>query len=415
MPTARSQTASAVIGGKLFVAGGRGACPPCEPSDKLEVYDPATDSWDQTKAPMPVAAQEAGGAELNGKFYVAGGEYPSGINNQGRRLQVYDPITDKWTLEGLLPTPRTALGLASAHGRLYAISGLNPSGTVNLVEVYDPDSHAWTTRAPIPTPRAYPRPVSIGGTIYETGSGGSQNEPITTFEAYLTVCPGSNCYSAPPGLVGWWAGDGNTDDIARTNGGNFVGQAGFETGKDNLAFKLDGSSFITMGNPVPLNLNGNQLTIDGWVKPSVNLSAIYFGKTEPGSNDYLIVFGNGVHALLKTGRFETVVFGYADFPNSRARYIPPINQWTHLALTYDGNLMKLYADGALIGQERKSGNITADDVPFNIGGRAIDNGTGKFRGLIDEVEVFDRALSETEIQALFAAGGVRCKPQFNCS
>jgi len=46
---------------------------------------------------------------------------------------------------------------------------------------------------------------------------------------------------------------------------------------------------------------------------------------------------------------------------------------------------------------------------FNIGGRANDNGTGKFNGLIDEVEVFDLALSQTEIQGIFNAGAGRCR------
>jgi hypothetical protein len=48
-------------------------------------------------------------------------------------------------------------------------------------------------------------------------------------------------------------------------------------------------------------------------------------------------------------------------------------------------------------------------VPFNIGGRANDNGTGKFNGLIDEVQVFNRALSQTEIRGIFNAGAGQCK------
>ncbi len=69
--------------------------------------------------------------------------------------------------------------------------------------------------------------------------------------------------------------------------------------------------------------------------------------------------------------------------------IPTPGQWTHLALTYDGALIKLYANGVQVGQDTKTGNLDGSNSPFNIGGRA---GSLFFSGLIDEVDVFSRAL-----------------------
>jgi hypothetical protein len=193
------------------------------------------------------------------------------------------------------------------------------------------------------------------------------------------------------------------------------GNVTFAAGNVDQVFRFNGSSFVTMGNPPSLNLTGNQVTIDGWINPAVNGPAIYFGKTEHGLNDYLLLSGRSLCGMIRSSGSESVVLGYSDFPSNTTLFVPPIGQWTHIALTYDGSMIKLYANGALVGQESKTGNINGDDVPFDIGGRAIDNGTGKFNGLIDEVEVFDRALSQKEIQGIFDAGSAgKCKPRLNC-
>ena len=70
MPSTRYRAAGAVLGGKLYVAGGsvtsNGA-----PVDSLSVYDPASDTW-STKAPMPTARYGAVAAVLNDSLYVIG-------------------------------------------------------------------------------------------------------------------------------------------------------------------------------------------------------------------------------------------------------------------------------------------------------------------------------------------------------
>lgn len=416
MPTARSSMASAVIAGKLYVAGGRGPCPPCSGYDKLEIYDPVTDMWDTTKAPLPSAYTSPGGAALDGKFYVVGGVLTASeelVNPQ--RLAVYDPATNKWSLKSALGTPRGNIGLAAIHGQLYAIGGVTAIGSSSAVEAYDPASDQWLPKAPLPTPRILLQPVAIDGIIYVVGSGDSQGAPLAAVDAYTVVCPGSECSSPPPGLVGWWPGDGNAGDIAGFNPGSLVGDVKFEQGKVDQAFSLDGASFVSLGNKAPLNLVGTQMTMAGWIKPRVNSIAIYFGKTEYGTNPYLLLFSRGVSARLKSAGQEVPVHAFSDFPSNTKFYVPPIDEWTHVTLTYDGQQIKIYINGKLMGQAPKSGNIEGDDVPFNIGGRANDQGTGKFNGLIDEVELFNRPLSPEEIKAIFEAGSAgKCKPRKQC-
>jgi ABC-type phosphate transport system substrate-binding protein len=75
----------------------------------------------------------------------------------------------------------------------------------------------------------------------------------------------------------------------------------------------------------------------------------------------------------------------------------PINVWTHLAATYDGTSLRLFVNGVEVDNTLLGSAITTSAGALRIGGNAI-NGQ-YFRGLIDDVRIYNRALSATEIQA----------------
>src|SRR5690606_20345513 len=80
--------------------------------------------------------------------------------------------------------------------------------------------------------------------------------------------------------------------------------------------------------------------------------------------------------------------------------------WTHVAAAYDGAFMRLYKVGVVVGSMAKSGGISVTStVPVRIGANP-PNGTNLrlFDGIIDDVRVYSRALSQSEIAEL-AAGG----------
>src|SRR6185503_17145029 len=73
----------------------------------------------------------------------------------------------------------------------------------------------------------------------------------------------------------------------------------------------------------------------------------------------------------------------------------PVNAWTHLAQTYDGATIRLYVNGTLVASVPRTGALETNNSPLSIGGT---NAYGEyFQGRIDDVRVYDRALSVSEL------------------
>jgi N-acetylneuraminic acid mutarotase len=180
MPTARLHMAAAAIDGKLYVAGGIGACPPCTPTTAVEVYDPSTDSW-TAKTPMPGGRVQPYVGVIGGRLYLAGGTNGANVLSS---MQVYDPATDSWTDGTSLPAPyQTGIGAAIGN-RLYVVAGQDASGAnIRTVLHYDVATDAWTTDPMIPTGRYGPSAGVINGILHVAG-GGPNNSNIDTLEAF---------------------------------------------------------------------------------------------------------------------------------------------------------------------------------------------------------------------------------------
>ena len=73
----------------------------------------------------------------------------------------------------------------------------------------------------------------------------------------------------------------------------------------------------------------------------------------------------------------------------------PLRRWSHLAMTWDGSVMRVYRDGVQVASHALSGAAPVSDGPLRIGGNAI--WPEFFKGDIDEVRVYDRSLSAAEI------------------
>jgi hypothetical protein len=75
----------------------------------------------------------------------------------------------------------------------------------------------------------------------------------------------------------------------------------------------------------------------------------------------------------------------------------PLNTWTHLAATYDGTALRLYENGTQVATVAQTGAITTSTGALRIGGNNI--WSEWFAGQIDDVRIYDHALTASDIQA----------------
>jgi Concanavalin A-like lectin/glucanases superfamily len=222
------------------------------------------------------------------------------------------------------------------------------------------------------------------------------------------------CVQPPSGLVSWWPGDGNTNDIADGNNGTLSGGATFAQGEVGQAFDFNSSGAEVL---VPHNANQNpgaQISVDAWIyipNPLVGFTtASIINKRSPGNNEgYTFELVNGFAGDARNN-FQPVNNGLqfeittpnGSFVNAiTASNVIGSGQWYFVAGTYDGSAVKVFVNGSLVASKSITGSIdpVSDDLVI---GRNIVNGLS-FPGLIDEVELFNRALSATEIQAIYLA------------
>lgn len=240
-----------------------------------------------------------------------------------------------------------------------------------------------------------------------------------TFKSGGTPVPAQTCVQPPSGLVSWWPGDGDADDIQNVNNGTLQGGATFALGMVGQAFNFNGlDAFVEAPENGSLDFNG-PLTIDLWVKPdaaSPEKSPLVSKYDFSGG-----MWGNVAYELSLIGPDQVIQFGITcGTTNMFRQTVPgalPLNVFSHVAAVYRQNpspALEIYVNGQLQPGTNLGGIcsfINQHDIPFRIGKR-IDLGFGPvfFDGLIDEVEVFNRALSASEIQAIYNAGSAgKCK------
>lgn len=155
---------TAAVNGKLYVS---------ESDQWMYEYDPSTDVW-TSKTPMPVARNYISSfAALGGKIYAIGGAEPGHVPSEVSRVDVYDPATDSWQIGAIpdMPTARTHLARTTpvVDNKIWVIGGWNGYSALHTVEVYDPVSNSWSTDTPMPTARYQMGLAAVGNKIYAVG------------------------------------------------------------------------------------------------------------------------------------------------------------------------------------------------------------------------------------------------------
>jgi hypothetical protein len=180
------------------------------------------------------------------------------------------------------------------------------------------------------------------------------------------------------------SGNGNTGTIS---GGATWSAAGRFGG----ALSFNGvNSLVRVASSASLNL-GTAMTLEGWIKPTAAQSD-WRTIVQREVDAYFLNASNNNGPLLPSG--GGTLGGATVFVSGTSA--SPVNAWTHVALTYDATTLRLYVNGVLAASQAYSGSVQSTSNPLWIGGNSPYG--EYFQGLIDEIRIYNRALSQAEIQ-----------------
>jgi len=254
--------------------------------------------------------------------------------------------------------------------------------------VFVTDGRTWTLASLMESERHAPSAARDGGTDF------------ARFEAGTNL----SLWTSASGLVGYWSfdeGAGTTarDLSGRGNTGTLVNNPTWVEGRVGRALSFDGvDDFVEIGNRPILNFHGTQpFTIEAWVRPAVaNHGGSILNRYNGG------IVGNYKFRLSAARLFIS---------RQTSPYISLIgdttliaNTWHHVVGTYNGNHMSLFVNGSSNAIPITSGSVSDSVIRVLIGASLhMNNPVHFFNGLIDEVRIHNRALTEAEIRTIFNA------------
>jgi len=207
-------------------------------------------------------------------------------------------------------------------------------------------------------------------------------------------------------LVGHWQMDDNAANTivvdSSRNGNNGIAQRNTQymhtIGVIDGAFNFNGiSDYINLQN-ISLPTGNSPRSVCFWINVAANAKdfyIFYYGKES--ANNRFSIYRERVDGKLKFSPY------YNDWDTG---YVLSTGVWKHVAFTFDGSALKLYIDGSLVASTTKTFNTVLEKAYIGSPG----NLDSFFEGMLDDFAIFDEALSESEIRALYAGGAITPQP-----
>jgi len=360
--------------------------------------------WDsaiaRTLAPGMTKVREDAVAAVGDTFWVQATSAPIVATGTGVGMATTAPTLDQWNMAaveikaGTPPPPPPQVTVPNVVNSLQAAAQttLSNAGFTSTVTTVNNAAAAGTVISQSPTGGSS---AAAGSAVALSVSLGPAPPPPPAAGPVLTLS--FNEASGATAVDG--SGNNNNGTIAGAT--RVTGQTGF-----GGALQFNGSSsIVNIAHSASLALSSG-MTLEAWVNPSANAGT---------------TVNDGWRTVIMKERSTTgLAYGlYSNDgdsnPSRPAGYIRnngtdveaangpavPLGVWTHLAVTYDGTTLRLYVNGVLRNSVAAAGGITASTAPLRIGGNTVFSvpGTEYFAGLIDEVRIYNRALSAAEITA----------------
>ncbi|MFN5317593.1 MAG: LamG-like jellyroll fold domain-containing protein [Bacteroidia bacterium] len=237
----------------------------------------------------------------------------------------------------------------------------------------------------------------------------------------LCLCAASTAQTLPSylptdGLVGWWPFNGNAnDESGNGNDGNPYGGVSITTdrfGNNNAAYNFDGlDDYIEIQSNTALNLP-ESYTINVWANAQEFLGQF---TDEPSIVSKFGGWGSGGYAIFMGEDVGAINYCYQQGGNNRMRITNySADTWYNITAVYDNLKTRLYIDGIFVDSLDNSGSIEPNDIPLCIGKEGqIHSNISYFKGMIDDIAIYNRALTPEEITALYT--GQPVNPPTTCN
>jgi RHS repeat-associated protein len=238
----------------------------------------------------------------------------------------------------------------------------------------------------------------VNYSVADNGGNNPRTGSITVAGQTVTITQDAACTVRPMNLVAWWPGDGNANNIAGSNRATLQNGAAFIGGEVKQAFTFDGTDDYLSTDldvqpsampsttweawvyPTRLNYAGRQALLsnnDGGFDRSITI--------EPNSSNFGVFTGSGVWQPIDA----------------------TLNQWQHIAVVYTATNIEFYKNGVRFSfNTAPTGQASTNRLHLG-----IDPNFGYlFKGHLDEVSIYNRALAASEIAAIYNAGvGGKCR------
>jgi hypothetical protein len=295
----------------------------------------------------------------------------------------------------------TGTSPAPVRLRLSAYGDLGGSVEVTPMKL-DYESGETVTLTAVPTaPNVF---VGWAGEL-DTGELVSTTNPVTfPMNQNKTVrARFASAVSIPSGLVANWRGETDATDLLGEHDGTFFAGTSVTApsvtaqGKVSGAFSFDGTVHVRVPDSAALHLA--RLTVELWLVPTVlsgiHQTVIARGSSTNNNDTWYLGLLNGRPRFWSHG--DVLLEGPSTIP---------LNRWTHLAVSFDGSTKRLFVNGLQVASHAGLGALVYDPapVPVTIGADWSSNGPSElFTGRVDEVALYNRALTADEIAGIYNA------------